>query len=145
MTLVKFKNNSMPVVPTFFDSLFGKDFFDYNFNNSVASLPAANIKETKDAFSLQLAAPGMKKSDFKVEVNNNVLTISSEKESTSDEQNEGYSRKEFSYHTFTRSFNLPQTVNKDLITASYNDGLLVLNIPKREEAKEKPARLIDIA
>jgi len=145
MTLVKFKNNSMPVVPTFFDSLFGKEFFDYNFNNSVASLPAANIKETKDAFSLQLAAPGMKKSDFKVEVNNNVLTISSEKESTSDEQNEGYSRKEFSYHTFTRSFNLPQTVNKDLITASYNDGLLVLNIPKREEAKEKPARLIDIA
>ncbi len=145
MTLVKFKNNSMPVVPTFFDSLFGKEFFDYNFNNSVASLPAANIKETKDAFSLQLAAPGMKKSDFKVEVNNNVLTISSEKESTSDEQNEGYSRKEFSYHAFTRSFNLPQTVNKDLITASYNDGLLVLNIPKREEAKEKPARLIDIA
>ena len=145
MTQVKFKNNSMPVVPTFFDSLFGKEFFDYNFNNSVASLPAANSKETKDAFSLQLAAPGMKKSDFKVEVNNNVLTISSEKESTSDEQNEGYSRKEFSYHTFTRSFNLPQTVNKDLITASYNDGLLVLNIPKREEAKEKPARLIDIA
>ena len=145
MTLVKFKNNSMPVVPTFFDTLFGKDFFDYNLNNAMATLPAANIKETKDNFVLELAAPGMKKSDFKIEVNNNVLNISSEKENIKDESNEGFTRKEFSYHSFSRSFNLPQSVNKDSITASYTDGLLNVSIPKREEAKEKPARLIDIA
>lgn len=144
MTLVKFKNNSMPVVPTFFDTLFGKDFFDYNFNSSVANVPATNIKETKDEYTLQLAAPGMKKSDFKIEVNNNVLTISSETETSKEEKNEGYTRKEFSYHSFSRSFNLPQTVNKDAITASYTDGLLNISIPKRDEAKEKPSRLIDI-
>ena len=145
MTLVKFKNNSLPVVPTFFDTLFGKDFFDYNYNNTLATLPAANIKETKDNFILEMAAPGMKKADFKIEVNNNVLSISSEKESNKNESIEGFTRKEFSYHAFTRSFNLPQTVNKDNITASYMDGLLIISIPKREEAKEKPSRLIDIA
>ena len=144
MTLVKFKNNSLPVVPTFFDTLFGKDFFDYNFQNNLATLPAANIKETKDEFILELAAPGMKKSDFKIEVNNNVLSISSEKENNKEESNEGFTRKEFSYHSFTRSFNLPQTVNKDAIAASYEDGLLNITIPKREEAKEKPARFIEI-
>ena len=145
MTLVKFKNNSMPVVPTFFDTLFGKDFFDYNFNSAVANVPATNIKETKDEYTLQLAAPGMKKSDFKIEVNNNVLTISSESETSREEKNEGYTRKEFSYHSFSRSFNLPQTVNKDAISANYTDGLLNISIPKRDEAKEKPSRLIDIA
>ncbi len=145
MTLVKFKNNSMPVVPTFFDTLFGKDFFDYNYNSGVATLPATNIKEDKDSFVLELAAPGMKKSDFKIEVNNNVLHISSEKEQSKEENTENFTRKEFSYQAFTRSFNLPQTVNKDSITATYTDGLLCISIPKREEAKEKPARFIDIA
>ena len=94
---------------------------------------------------LELAAPGLKKSDFKIEVTNNVLNISSEKESNKEENNEGFSRKEFSYHSFSRSFNLPQSVNKDSITASYTDGVLSVSIPKREEAKEKPARLIDIS
>ena len=145
MTLVKFKNNSMPVVPTFFDTLFGKDFFDYNFNNTIATLPAANIKETKDNFVLELAAPGMKKSDFKIEINNNMLNISCEKESNTEENSEGFTRKEFNYHSFSRSFNLPQTINKDNITAVYSEGLLNISIPKREEAKEKPARLIDIS
>jgi HSP20 family protein len=145
MTLVKFKNGPMPVVPTFFDTLFGKDFFDYNFNNAMATMPAANIKETKEDFVLELAAPGMKKSDFKIEVNNNVLTISSEKESKIEETKETFTRKEFSYHSFSRSFNLPQTANKDAIAASYADGMLSVSIPKREEAKEKPSRVIDIA
>jgi HSP20 family protein len=145
MTLVKFKNNTMPVVPTFFDSLFGKDFFDYNLNAGTATLPAANVKENKDNFILELAVPGMKKSDFKIEVNNNVLNVSSEKEESKEESKDNFTRKEFSYQSFSRSFTLPQTANKDSIAAAYNDGVLTISIPKREEAKEKPSRMIDIA
>ena len=144
MTLVKFKNNSMPVVPTFFDTIFGKDFFDYNGNHLATTVPATNIKESKENYSLELAAPGMKKSDFKIEISNSVLTVSAEKELNKEETENNFTRKEFNYHSFSRSFNLPQTVNKDAIAASYTDGVLYINIPKKEEAKEKPARLIDI-
>ena len=145
MTLVKFKNSNMPVIPTFFDTLLGKDFFDYNFSNVKLTLPAANVKETKDNFILELAAPGMKKSDFKVEVTNSVLTVSSETENKIEESKDGYTRKEFNFESFSRSFNLPQMVNKDMISAEYVNGLLTSTIPKREEAKERPSRLIDIA
>lgn len=145
MTLVKFKNNSMPVVPTFFDTIFGKDFFDYNGNHLATTIPATNIKETKENYSLELAVPGMKKSDFKIEINNSVLTISTEKEMSNEETENNFTRKEFSYHSFSRSFNLPQTVNKDAIAASYTDGVLCINIPKKEEAKENSAYDIQVS
>ena len=98
--------------------------------------PAVNITEDKDKFQVTVAAPGMKKTDFNIDVNGNLLTISSEKEEAKDESNQQYTRKEYSYSSFTRSFTLPEEVNKEKIDAVYEDGVLKLTLPKKEEAKK---------
>jgi len=119
-----------------------------NFSNSDATLPAVNIKETEDSYEVEMAAPGMKKGDFKIELDNNVLTISSEKSEESKEgnENERYSRREFSYQSFQRSFTLPkEVVDEDKIEAHYKEGVLQLRIPKKEKAKQRPPRKIEIA
>jgi HSP20 family protein len=139
-----------PAFGSLIDQFFNNDFFDWsnrNFSVTNTTLPAVNIKEDNDKFQVEVAAPGLKKEDFKVEVNHNVLSISSEKREEKTEGQEGgtYTRREFSYQSFVRSFSLPESVDADKIEASYNDGVLVLNIPKREEAKPKPARLIQIS
>lgn len=139
-----------PAFGSLIDQFFNNDFFDWssrNFSVTNTTLPAVNIKEDNDKFQVEVAAPGLKKEDFKVEVNHNVLSISSEKKEEKTEGQEGgtYTRREFSYQSFVRSFSLPESVDADKIEASYNDGVLVLNIPKKEEAKPKPARLIQIA
>jgi HSP20 family protein len=116
-------------------------------NYSDTTLPAVNIRETKDSYEVEMAAPGMKKEDFKIELDRNILTISSEKSEEHEEQGEEekYSRKEFSYQSFQRSFNLPkEVVDEDKIEARYREGVLHLTIPKREEAKQKPPRKIEI-
>jgi HSP20 family protein len=104
-----------------------------------------NVRETADDFAIELAAPGMKKEDFKVEVENDLLTISSEKEHKEEKESDGYSRKEFSYASFSRSFTLPKSVLGDQISATYEDGVLHLRLPKREEAKLKAPRLVKIS
>ena len=114
-----------------------------NFNNGM-TLPAVNIKETKDQFILELAIPGMKKSDFNIDVDNKVLSISSEIETKNEESDEQFTRREFGYSSFKRTFSLPDSVNSDQIQASYTDGILKIDLPKREEAKEKPARRVEI-
>ncbi len=98
--------------------------------------PSVNIVEYKDDFKLSFAVPGMKKSDFKIDVTGNLLTISSEKEESKDEKDENYSRQEYNYSSFTRSFTLPEEVNKEKIDATYVDGILKLVLPKKEEAKK---------
>jgi HSP20 family protein len=147
MTLVK-RNGRSGVMPTIWDNFFTPDLFNWenNFANTGNSLPAVNIKETPENFLVEMAAPGMEKKDFKIELDGNALTISSEKQNESeDKDGENYSRKEFSYQSFYRTFHLPkEVVNADKIQAKYENGLLRLEIPKREEAKQKPARLIDI-
>jgi len=146
-TLVK-RNRFFPEVPSFFDEFLNSDWFDYghsNFPNRTGTLPAVNIKETDDSFELEVAAPGMKKDDFKVEVDNNMLTISSEKEVQNEEKENSYTRKEFSYQSFYRSFNLPENkVDGNKITAKYTDGILHLMLPKREEAKIQPTKMIKV-
>jgi HSP20 family protein len=103
-----------------------------------------NIKETDTSFGIELAAPGKKKEDFNIEIDHNVLTISSE-EKTEKEETEGkYTRKEFSYSSFRRAFTLPETVNTENINATYENGVLHVALPKREEALPKPKRLIEI-
>ena len=99
------------------------------------TMPATNITETHDEYKVSLAAPGMKKNDFKIDVEGNMLTISCEKEDSKDEKDARYTRREFSYSSFNRSFTLPVEVNQDKIEASYEDGLLELRLPKKEEAK----------
>src|SRR4051812_33080076 len=104
-----------------------------------ATVPAVNIIENKENYSLSMAVPGMKKSDFHINVEGNILTISSEKEETKDENGHLYTRREYSFSSFTRSFTLPDEVNKEKIDAVYEDGVLKLSVPKKEEAKRLTA------
>ena len=122
--------------------------FDRNWLRSSEAepmMPAANISEKEDGFMLELAAPGMQKMDFKINLDNNVLTISSEKQDNNEEKSEKYSRKEFHYSSFSRSFTLPKSIDFDKIKADYKDGVLKVNLPKREDAKIALNRQIEIA
>ncbi len=138
---------SLPSLSTWVDDLFetglGTGFLS-NFNTGI-TLPAVNIKENKDEFFLEIAVPGMKKSDFNIDVENKTLSISSEKEEQYEEKEENYTRREFGYSSFKRTFTLPDTVESDAIKAQYKEGILTVHLPKREEAKEKPAKRIDIS
>ena len=141
-------NQMWPSLNTFFDDFLTKDFFDSNWSNFSATnttLPAVNIVETKDDFQVEMAAPGMDKKDFNVELDNDMLTISSVKQDTSEQKDRNYSRREFSYQSFKRSFHLPNTVEAENIKAKYQDGVLRLVIPKKEEARTKPVRQISIS
>lgn len=108
-------------------------------------MPAVNISENEDSFMLEMAAPGMQKSDFKINLDNNVLTLSSEKQDEQEENNENFSRKEFNYSSFSRSFTLPKSIDFDKIKADYKDGILKVSLPKREDAKVALNRQIEIA
>lgn len=114
------------------DNFFGSKWFENEFKRTV---PAVNIKENDKQFNVELAIPGMKKEDFKVSVENNVLTISAEKKDEKSEKNERYTRKEFSYSSFSRSFTIPESAIGDKVDAKYTDGILRLSIPKKEGAK----------
>lgn len=103
-------------------------------------IPAVNIKETTGEYSIELAVPGMKKEDFKLELENNMLTISSEKEENKNEKQDNYTRREYNYESFSRSFTLPETVKSEDLKASYENGVLKVAIPKKEEAKQQPAK-----
>lgn len=133
-------------LPGFTDDFFGKDFLGDIFDSSKnRSIPEVNVLENKDEFRIEVAAPGLAKNDFKIDLNNNVLTISSEKEVKNEDENEKYIRREFSYSSFQRSFSLPETVDSEKIKATHKDGILSIVIPKRDEAKEKPKREIKIS
>jgi HSP20 family protein len=132
-----------------FDDLFTRDVWNWGLaNNSTTNttIPAVNIKETADMFEVEMAAPGMRKEDFKVELEDNNLTISSEFQNQQEEkEGERYTRREHSYQSFQRTFTLPKNVvDVDQINARYENGMLRLLIPKREEAKQKPPRMIEI-
>lgn len=149
MKLIR-RNNLFPEFPSVFDNFVGKDLFDFDNNGFHApgtSVPAVNVKEHEDGFDIEVAAPGFNKKDFNIEVNNDLLTISSTRE-TKNEEKDGkgrYTRKEFGYSSFKRTFTLPEkTVNSEKIKASYEDGILYISIPKREEVKPKPVRQIAI-
>jgi HSP20 family protein len=126
-------------IPSVFDDFFKP--WNELFGNSTLwgkslSVPAVNITENNDDYKVSLAVPGLKKEDFHVDVEGNILTISSEKEDTKEEKDARYTRKEYNYSSFTRSFNLPDDVKQDKIEATYTDGVLKLVLPKKEEAKK---------
>lgn len=130
-----------PLFPSLLDDFFKpwRDWtLDFNGGRSFAGLtvPAVNVTEDKDNYKLAMAAPGMKKGDFKIDVEGNMLTISTETEEKKDEKNGKFSRQEYNYNSFSRSFNLPETVRKDKIEAHYEDGVLSLKLPKKEDAKK---------
>jgi len=107
--------------------------------------PAVNVKETDTGFELEMAIPGRKKEDFKIDIDKEILTISSEITKEEHETEDNYTRKEFSFNSFKRVFTLPETVDVDQIHASYEDGILKFVLPKKEEALPKPKRMIEIA
>ena len=147
MSIIKRKNNNN-LFPSFLDDMLGNDLLNpsADFGNLGFNVPAANIKEQEDKFVLELAAPGKSKNDFNVELDNDVLTISSEKEDKKeDKDGESFTRKEYSYESFTRSFTIPESVDASQIKANYEDGILKFDLPKREEAKTQPKRMIDIS
>ncbi|HEX3007962.1 MAG TPA: Hsp20/alpha crystallin family protein [Bacteroidales bacterium] len=131
--------------PSLVDEFFGKDLLG-NFIDGFTGVntPAVNILDEKDDFRIEVAAPGLKKDDFKIDLNNNVLTISSERTDEREDKKERYMRREFSYSSFKRSFTLPDTAQVDKISANHKDGILQITIPKKEEAKVKPPRQIAI-
>jgi len=137
MTLVKFnpekKNNVlMPGFNDMFESVLEDTFFS---GRRVQNLPSVNIADSPDAYQIELAAPGLKKEDFKVSVERDMLTISTEKRAESEHNEKSYTRKEFSYSAFTRAFTLPDSADVESIQANYADGILKLTLPKKEEAK----------
>lgn len=148
MTLIKFQKDpalrnrsGFPAVNDLFN-----DFFDGMVTSDFRrwSSPAVNISETDDEFTMQMAAPGLKKNDFKLNVDENTLTVSAEKKSESSENSKKYNRREFSFTSFSRHFTLPETVNVDAISANYEDGIMTIRLPKREEAKPK-SRQIEVS
>ena len=108
-------------------------------------MPQVNIKETADAYWVEMAVPGMKKSDFHIDLDNHLLSISTEVKQEEENKEENYTRREFGYSSFRRTFTLPESVDDSKINASYNDGILSIHLPKKEEARQKPARTIKIS
>jgi HSP20 family protein len=132
-----------------FDDFFSRELFNWgnnNFSSTSTTVPAVNIRETEEDFEVEVAAPGMEKKDFKITLDGNLLTISSAKQFSDEKKADGYTRREFSYQAFQRSFELPKdVVDENKIKARYNNGLLYLTVPKKEEAKRKAPKLIEIA
>lgn len=132
MSLVKWSDRTFPRFNSAFDNFFNDDNGFISALSKGTSMPAVNTSETKDDFIVEVAAPGMDKNDFKVELDNNVLTISSEKEDSTEDNEKNYTRKEYNYSSFFRSFRLPDNVKPDKIKANYKDGVLQVTLPKAE-------------
>ena len=143
MSLIKWNPESsfFPTLTNWFD-----DFLpDNGFKPAVKgiSIPAVNVTESKDAFKLKVAAPGFKKEDFKLEVQNGYLIISGESSEEKEDKNETFTRREYAYNTFSRSFGLPENVEGEEISAEYADGVLKVVLPKKK-ADEKPTKQIAV-
>jgi HSP20 family protein len=147
MSLIR-KREEYPVWSNFFNEFFNRDWMDWtnrNFSDTNTTLPSVNIVEGDESYIVDMAAPGLEKKDFRIELNNGMLTISSEKKVESEtKKGQQFTRREFSYQSFNRSFSLPHTVESEKISAKYENGILKIVIPKKDEAKTRPARMIDI-
>jgi len=130
--------------PFYMPNLFDDDFFPV-FQNRTSSMPAVNIREDEKNYILELAVPGIDKKDLKIDINEDVLTISSETKIETEENKDGYKRKEFSYSSFCRSFYIPENVNRDNIEANYKDGILTIGLPKQEVEKNNITRQVKIS
>jgi HSP20 family protein len=148
MALLKASERMFPTLPSLLDNFLSRDWLDWNesnFSTTNSTLPAVNIRETDESFLIEMAAPGLTKDNFKVHLDRNRLVISSELRNEKNESFEKYSRREFSYQSFQRSFMIPEgTIEGDKISAKYNNGILMITIPKRDEIQTKSAKEIDI-
>lgn len=138
---------SLPSLSSWMDDIinnsFGNEFMS-NFNTGI-TLPAVNVLDNNEEYIVEMAVPGLKKSDFDISLDNQMLSISAELSTENDDVNENYTRREFGYSSFKRTFSLPESVETDKINAKYEDGILKVLLPKRDEAKKKPLRHIEIS
>ncbi len=140
MSIVKRSN---VLFPSFVNEILKPDWFG-GLENFQTQIPAVNIKENEKDFELELSIPGRKKEDFNVEIDKDILTVSAEQKTENTTSEANYTRREFGYSAFQRSFTLPETVNEEAVNASYEDGVLRFVLPKKEEALPKPKRLVEI-
>jgi HSP20 family protein len=141
MTLIKsnfpWTGDLFPAFNSVWDDFFNKDSFSRRLELGT-SVPAVNISEENDQFLIDVAVPGMKKEDLKINLNDNILTISCEKKEEKEEKDKKITRREFSYSSFMRSFQLPENIKAEEISAEYKEGVLKLKVPKQEESKQAP-------
>jgi HSP20 family protein len=144
MSLVRFSKN----YPSLFDRFFDDDLFNWssrNFSNTNTTLPSVNIRESEKEFEVEVAAPGLEKNDFKIELNRDLLRVSSEKKIENETKDgQRFTCREFSYQSFSRSFSLPNIADNEKISARYENGILTITIPKKEEVISKMNRMIEI-
>jgi HSP20 family protein len=147
-TTLMTNGNLFPALPSLIEDFFNRNWMDTASGQRLggSTLPAVNIYETNDQFKIEVAAPGMKRENFNIELDNYILRISAELKEEGKEQTDQFTRREFYYGSFERSFALPENkIDGEHVEAKYNDGILHITVPKREEAKVKPARQISIS
>jgi len=146
MTLVRRNNYMMPELGSLINNVFRNDFFNSDVaGDDITTLPAVNVKENEDSFVIEVVAPGFKKENFNISIDNGVLTISATEEEKKEEKTENFTKREFNYSSFDRSFRLPDNViDESTIKGNYEDGILEVFLGKREEVKPKPARMIEV-
>jgi HSP20 family protein len=146
MTLVKFKNPRLPWYDSLFTDLLGSDRLltdDFLMENKW--IPAMNVKETENLFEIEMAAPGFTKKDFEISIENGFLKISAENSEEMKKEEGDYTRREFNYNSFLRSFTLPENVNEEeMIDATYNRGILKLVLNKVHIDEITPKRVIEV-
>ena len=147
MSLIK-RNENYPAWSNLFNDFFNRDWQDWttrNFSDTNTTLPSVNILEGADSYEVNMAAPGLEKKNFKIELNHGVLTISSEKKDENEtKKGQHFTRREYSYQSFSRSFTLPDIVESEKISAKYENGVLKVIIPKKDVAKTKALKTIEI-
>jgi HSP20 family protein len=138
--------SALPSLPSWFDDILGRSFgteFMSNFNTGL-TLPAVNVKDTANEYIVEMAVPGLEKSNFDINIDNNILSIVAESKTEDNTESENYTRREFGYSSFKRTFAIPDSVNAEKITASYKEGILKVLLPKHDDAKKKPIKSIKI-
>ena len=131
--------------PAYRDDFFNDHFFSkFNSATGNSSTPAVNIAEDENEFRIDLAVPGLSKSDYRIEVEDDVLTISSEQKEQKEDKKQNFTRREFNYHAFKRSFQLPETIDQEQIKASHKSGILSIQLPKKEEVLQKAPKQIEV-
>ena len=144
MSLVKWKNKDL--FPAFYEMMesFFKDEGDFFSSTWKSTSPAVNVSKTEKAYQLEVAAPGLDKGDFKIEIEKGVLNISAEQKRSKEEKKEQYTRREFSYQSFVRTFQLPEDAEDQGAEAKYENGLLKINIPRKVNPDSNTAKKIEI-
>lgn len=146
MTNNKNVGGLFPAISKMFDNFLNEDFFNLpsNVMDWASTSPAVNVREAENGFSLEVAAPGLKKEDFNLKINDGVLTISAERKVETNDEQDNYIRKGFSFSSFRRSFRLPDNVDSTKIGAKYEDGVLHIQLPKKEVTKAEAGHTITI-